>query len=123
MADFSIPSGSYSKIAAKGRKIRTRPSYAALALKGQVAHKADVVAPAGNVAVDALAKSTVGAVDGSPDGFGQFVDWNSDLDFGMVAFISASNNFGIGVNGFRDGDTIEIVYALGVATFAKEVKN
>ena len=68
-------------------------------------------------------RSTVDAVPGQPPGFGQVISWVGDEDLAVVAFVTASQPFGVGVSGVTDGDTFELVNAVGNATFDQETDN
>ncbi len=68
-------------------------------------------------------QSTVNAVPGQPPGFGLTLTWIGDEELAVVAFISASDLYGIGVAGVTDGDTFEVVSAVGNATFSQDTQN
>ena len=69
---------------------------------------------------DPTQQSTVNAVPGQPPGFGLTISWIGDEDLAIVAFVSASDPYGIGVSGVTDADTFELVNAVGNATFSQE---
>lgn len=51
------------------------------------------------------------------------ISWIGDEDLAVVAFVSTSNLFGVGVSGVTDGDTFELVNAVGNATFSQKTDN
>jgi hypothetical protein len=65
----------------------------------------------------------VNAAPGQPPGFGTTITWADEKDLAVVAFIAASDELGVAVEGVKDGDTIEFHNSLGTATFAQETKN
>ncbi|WP_371550452.1 hypothetical protein OG266_34300 [Streptomyces sp. NBC_00554] len=56
-------------------------------------------------------------VGDQPAGFGVLIDWNTDEDMAVIAFINAMSIDGVMVSGVRDGDTFELERASGRATF------
>lgn len=79
--------------------------------------------PSDLTAIAAVQRSTVDAVPGQPPGFGQVISWVGDEDLAVVAFVTASQPFGVGVSGVTDGDTFELVNAVGNATFDQDTDN
>jgi len=56
-------------------------------------------------------------VGDQPEGFGVLIEWNTDEDLAVIAFINAAERDGVCVSGVRNGDTFELERASGRATF------
>jgi hypothetical protein len=69
-------------------------------------------------------KSSVVVVGEAPDGFGKQVLWHpNDAGLAIVVFLNAADFLGVMISGVRATDTIEIVSAAGIASFAEETEN
>lgn len=69
-------------------------------------------------------KSTLITIGEAPDGFGKVVVWNpDDKEIAVVAFLNAGDSSGVMISGAKPTDTIEIVNATGIASFAEETEN
>jgi hypothetical protein len=53
-----------------------------------------------------------------PPGFDGAILWNGDEDLAILAFINAKAEYGLCVQGARDGDIYKHVAAVGTASFA-----
>jgi len=53
-----------------------------------------------------------------PPGFGAQIPWTGDEDLAILAFINAKAEYGLCVQGVRDGDIYEHVAAVGTASFS-----
>ncbi|HEU5391920.1 MAG TPA: hypothetical protein VFV73_39085 [Streptosporangiaceae bacterium] len=58
-----------------------------------------------------------------PEGWGVSINWNTDQDMAIVAFINSSSVDGLRVTGVRDGDTFQLDTASGSATYAVDTEN
>lgn len=69
-------------------------------------------------------KSKLEQIGESPDGFGKIVHWaHEDRGLALVAFLSSCDNLGVAITGVEAGDSVQIVSATGIASFAEETKN
>lgn len=67
--------------------------------------------------------SSVTTVGTQPAGFGMSISWVGEEDLAVVAFVSAADSLGLGINGVTDGDTIQFFSATGLATFSQDSHN
>jgi|SRR5215469_9097315 len=58
-----------------------------------------------------------------PEGWGVSVDWNTDEDMAIVAFVNSSSVDGLRVTGVTDWDTFQLDTASGSATYAVDTEN
>lgn len=58
-----------------------------------------------------------------PEGWGVSVDWNTDEDMAIVAFVNSSSVDGLRITGVRDGDTFHLDTASGSASYAVDTEN
>jgi hypothetical protein len=69
-------------------------------------------------------KSTITTVGEAPDGFGKQVLWNAeDRELALVIFLSAADPYGVMISGALPTDTIEFVFAGGIASFSSDTEN
>ncbi|MBI5031359.1 MAG: hypothetical protein HZB51_12590 [Chloroflexi bacterium] len=69
-------------------------------------------------------KSKVVVVGQAPNGFGKQIDWDSgDAEIALVIFLNAADPLGVTISSVRAADTIEFVFAGGLASFAIETEN
>lgn len=69
-------------------------------------------------------RSSMLLVGEAPVGFGKQILWNAkDLGLAVVAFLNAGDDLGVMISGVKATDTIEFVAAMGIASFAEEIKN
>ncbi|CAN7783888.1 hypothetical protein LJR175_008357 [Variovorax sp. LjRoot175] len=69
-------------------------------------------------------RSTMVTVGESPEGFGKSVSWDAaDNSIATIVFLSAADPVGVLISGVQKTDTIEVVSATGLASFAEETKN
>jgi hypothetical protein len=115
-------------IGSSGRLSAKRPDFEhhTAALHGSTKTTAVASAVAARLAKagKALPKSTLQTVDGQPDGFGKQVLWDEhDAGLALVVFLNAADHLGVMISGAREHDTVEIVSATGIASFAEETRN
>lgn len=68
--------------------------------------------------------STTIQVGEAPEGFGKYVQWDpNDEQLALVAFLNAGDPLGVAIQGVTAGDTLHVVSAVGLASFAEEVEN
>ena len=109
-ADTPVPSGTYAQ--KKSSKV------------GVLRHtKSVAVLSPGHRATGSTTTSSVNAASGQPPGFGTTITWTDETDLAVVAFIAASDELGVAVEGVKSGDTIEFHSSVGTATFAQETRN
>jgi len=71
-----------------------------------------------------LPSSTTTQVGEAPDGFGKYVQWDeNDEALALVLFVNAADPLGVGILGVTPGDTLELVAAVGLASFDEEIEN
>ena len=76
------------------------------------------LAPAGRSSL------TVVGGDGLPEGFGKGFTWDRAEDEALlVAFINAADPLGVSFDGLREGDTVQVLSASGVASFSEDKGN
>lgn len=69
-------------------------------------------------------RSTVTTVGEAPDGFGKQVQWNPrDSRLAVVAFLNAGDPLGVMISGAKPTDTLRVVSATGLASFAEDIEN
>jgi len=69
-------------------------------------------------------KSEILMVGEAPDGFGKQVIWHpDDTGLALIAFLNAGDYLGVMISGIKQSDTIEFVFAGGLASFAEETEN
>jgi hypothetical protein len=69
-------------------------------------------------------KSTILTVGEAPNGCGKTVLWHADdAGLALVVFLNAGDDLGVMISGVRPTDTIQIVTAAGVASFAEDTEN
>jgi hypothetical protein len=68
--------------------------------------------------------STTTQVGDAPEGFGKYVQWDADDDeLALVVFLNAADPMGVAILGVTAGDTLELVSAAGLASFAEDTEN
>jgi hypothetical protein len=77
----------------------------------------------GTAVATAASTSQVQGPAHQPPGFGTVVPWVGDEDLAILAFINAHDEWGLCVQGVRDGDIYEHVAATGTASFSTETEN
>jgi hypothetical protein len=69
-------------------------------------------------------KSEIITVGEQPEGFGKQVVWDpADAGLALVIFINAADSLGVMISGVKATDTIDIVSANGIASFAEDTEN
>jgi len=69
-------------------------------------------------------RSTVTVVGEAPDGFGKQVMWApEDAALAAIVFLNAGDSLGVMISGVKATDTIEFIFAGGLASFAEETEN
>src|SRR4051812_46029630 len=69
-------------------------------------------------------ESTTHQVGNAPEGFGKYIGWSEkDQQLALVVFLNAGDSSGVAIQGVRATDRMEIVSAVGNASFSDETKN
>ncbi len=69
-------------------------------------------------------KSEIISVGEQPQGFGKQVVWDSaDAGLALVVFINPADHLGVMISGVKATDTIDVVSATGIASFAEDTEN
>jgi len=69
-------------------------------------------------------RSTVTTVGEAPDGFGKQVLWDpADSRLALAVFLNAGDPLGVMISGVKPTDTIRVISATGLASFAEDVEN
>jgi hypothetical protein len=69
-------------------------------------------------------KSSLTVIGEAPEGFGQVLPWHpDDQDLAVIVFINPADFSGVLVTGVNSGDTVEVVSASGIASFAEDTQN
>jgi hypothetical protein len=69
-------------------------------------------------------RSTVTVIGEAPDGFGKRVVWDpADAGLALAVYLAAGDSMGVSIVGVRPTDTIELVEASGLASFAEDIEN
>jgi hypothetical protein len=70
-------------------------------------------------------KSTLITIgEGVPEGFGKQLNWDpADAGLAAVVFLNAGDHLGVMISGVKRTDTIEIVSAVGIASFSEDTEN
>jgi hypothetical protein len=72
----------------------------------------------------AAPSSAVVQVGKAPEGFGKYVEWApQDQQLALIAFINAADPMGVAILGATPGDTLDLIFASGLASFSEEVEN
>ena len=73
---------------------------------------------------DPRPRSTVTTVGEGPDGFGKQVSWDpGDSRLAAVVFLNAGDSLGVMIKGAKPTDTLRVISATGLASFAEDIEN